>query len=86
MASSENHGAKGRLDLQRHWTETSSTHVETFNDIWLEPGSDGKSVVLVHAHGQKNFIKSSDTDYREDRFSLSAEKLSSLIQQHGKKI
>jgi hypothetical protein len=85
MAQSETHGVNGRLDLRRHWTETSSTHLETFNDIWLEPGDSG-NVVLVHAHGRKNFIKSSDTDYREDKYAISAEELSALIQQHGKKI
>jgi hypothetical protein len=86
MGQSEHHGVKGKLHLQRNWTESSSTHLETFDDLWLEQGEDDSAVTLVRAHGDKNFIKTSGGDYREDRYVISVEKLSSLIKQHGKKI
>ena len=83
MGKSEHHDVLGRLDLHRHWTETSSTHVETFDNRWLEPGPEPATVTLVHAHGTKNFIKGHDSSYREDRYTLSAQTLASLIEQHA---
>jgi len=86
MANSEHHGAKGEIWLKHSWTETSSGHVETYDDLKLECTTDEKSIVLVKRSGVTNFIKTSESSNSEERYQISANDLANLIQQHGKRV
>ena len=41
MGQSEKHGTKGKLWLQRDWKESSSTHLEYNDDLYLEAMPEG---------------------------------------------
>ncbi|QQD72820.1 hypothetical protein [Acidithiobacillus ferrivorans] len=86
MASSEHHGARGEMWLKHSWTETSSGHVETYDDLKLESTQNEKSIVLVKTSGVNNFIKSSDSSSTEERYEILADDLVNLIKQHGKRV
>jgi len=43
MANKEHHGAKGEMWLNHSWTETSSGHIETYDDVKLECTPDEKA-------------------------------------------
>lgn len=86
MGQREQHGVKGILYLQRDWEESSSTHLEHYNDLYLESAEKATGVVLVFAHGKKNFIKISDSDYVEKRLFISVKDLVDLIRERGKEI
>jgi len=60
MASSEYHGSKGEMWLKHHWTETSSGHIETYDDLKLKSTENEKNIVLIKTSGVKNFIKTSE--------------------------
>jgi len=86
MANSEHHGAKGEMWLKHSWTETSSGHVETYDDLKLECTTDEKNIVLVRTSGMKNFIKSADRSHSEERYTISVDELVALIKQHGTRV
>jgi len=84
MANHEKHGAQGKMYLKRDWEESSSTHTEDIDDIWLEASVVDDGVVLVKQEGRKNFIRVSDSDLREMRTTISVQDLVLLIEKHGR--
>lgn len=86
MANSEHHGAKGDMWLKHSWTETSSGHVETYDDLKLESTADGKNVVLVKTYGSKNFLKTASSSLTEERYQISADDLANLIKNNGTRV
>lgn len=86
MANHEQHGAKGQMYLQRDWEESSSGHVEHFDDLELEAAPDGKSVLLKVTKGTKNFIRDKDSGYSESMIEISVAELVSMIKKHGRPV
>jgi hypothetical protein len=86
MAQYEKHGAKGKMFLVRDWEESSSTHVERFDDYELMASEDEKSVVLVKSSGTKNFAKSSESSFCKVTHEISVEDLIELIKCHPKRL
>lgn len=86
MANSEHHGAKGDMWLKHSWTETSSGHVETYNDLKLESTADGGNIILVKTSGSKNFLKAASSSHTEERYQISVDDLATLIKNNGTRI
>jgi hypothetical protein len=86
MANSEHHGVKGDMWLKRSWTESSSGHVETYDDLKLESTEDGKNVILVKTYGSKNFLKIAGSTLKEERYQISADDLANLIKNNGVRV
>lgn len=85
MSLDEKHGVKGKLFLRRNWKESASGHVESNDDVYLEAKGQ-RTVVMVHAHGHKEFYKTVNSDYVEDRFEIPADVLESFLRKHGKRV
>jgi phosphomannomutase len=85
MANYEKHGAQGEMYLIRDWEESSSTHIETFDDYKLEADVDENNIVLVKYSGTKNFIKTSAGDFSQTKVRISVKELIQLIEKHGHK-
>jgi len=83
MANREHHGSKGSMHLKRDWEESSSGHVEHFDDLILEATLDGNGVTLIKREGTENFIRNADTSLRETKTVISVQELVRLIEQYG---
>lgn len=86
MTTRERHGAKGQMYLQRDCEESSSGHVEHFDDIELEASPDEKLVILKKSKGEKNFIRDKDGSYSESQIEISVADLVRLIEKNGRRI
>jgi len=86
MAKSEQHGTQGSMWLKHFWEETSSGHVETYDDLRLESSKDGENVILVKECGEKQFVKTASSDFKVEKYSISATELARLIVQYGHKV
>jgi hypothetical protein len=86
MGRREEHGAKGSMVLRRDWSESSSGHVETTNDLHLEATADGKAVTLTVSKGTTNFYNNQQSTLRETRTVIAVDSLVALILANGRSV
>lgn len=86
MGKREEHGAKGEMNLKHLWTETSSGHVETVNDVDLQASADGKNLVLIESIGSTNMYKIGEGGVKVTKTTISVEELVAFVKENGQKI
>ena len=85
MANSERHGAKGKMHLKHVWEESSSGHIEDFEDIELAASDNGDSVILTEKSGSKNFIRYSESGSSVSEYEISVTDLIQFIKDKGRR-
>jgi hypothetical protein len=85
MGQQQSRGASGTMELKYHWTESSSTHLETETEVTLSALND-KEIVLTENYEKTNFIRSSDNEASTTRYKISVDALIELIRQQGQRV
>lgn len=86
MGKREEHGAKGNMHLKHLWTETSSGHVETVDDVDLEASTDGKNLILIESKGTTNMYKIGEGRVKVTKTIISIEELVAFVKENGQTI
>lgn len=83
MASRENRGLSGRIEVKYDWRESSSGHVEDIESIELV--AERGRIVLREMRSHTNFSKSSESHKILNCIEIDVAVLMELIRGNGKK-
>lgn len=85
MATKEQNGASGRMNLYHYFYESSSGHVDDSEDISLK-AKDEKIIQLIESKSHSEMFKNSRNSCDEEIYEIEVDKLIELIKQNGEKV